>query len=93
MATSKKKSAIASASRKSGLHKIRLVLDVLNTAPAAALALLTPSQREWAYEAQKTGTTTRLVLVFPDSLHRDLDEAIRALPGALAGSVIHASKV
>lgn len=79
--------------RRTGLHQVRLVLDALSTDPAAALAQLTPSQREWAQEVQKNGTTTRIVLLFPDSLHRDLDEAIRALPGGLQAGVVHASKV
>lgn len=89
MATKKtaKKSAPARRS-----HTIRLVLDVPNAGPSIALAQLSPSQREWAREATKNGTMTRLVIVFPGSETRDLDEAIRALPGALQGAVVLAEK-
>lgn len=94
MSTSKRKARTpAPTRRQTGLHQIRLVLDVPNTLPAVALAQLTPSQREWTTELTKSGTTTRLVLLFPDSLHRDLDEAIRALPGGLAAGLVSASKV
>ncbi len=95
MATKRtKKSAPTLGPKGRPLTKIRLVLDGKGGL-LPFLASLTPSQRERTTEANVNSLagTFRIVLELPSSETRDIDEAIRALPGAAQALVVHASKL
>lgn len=98
----KKSTSRTGASRPVDLRSsIRLTIDfpgpVDPNAPrltvAAALAQLTPIQRERATSASISGRGVRAIVLFPLSETRDLDEAIRALPAGLQAGVMTAEKL